>query len=66
MITLGKENGLANYRKALSYITKDDVSNKLFKEIAPNYADRNGVDTRVTRIGFRRGDAAEMAVIELV
>ena len=42
MITLGKKNGLANYRKALSYITKEDVANKLFKEIAPKYADRNG------------------------
>ena len=62
MITLGKKNGLANYRKALSYITKEDVANKLFKEIAPKYADRNGGYTRVTRIGPRRGDAAEMAV----
>ena len=66
MITLGKKNGLANYRKALSYITKEDVANKLFKEIAPKYADRNGGYTRVTRTGARRGDAAEMAVIELV
>ena len=66
MITLGKKNGLANYRKALGYITKEDVANKLFKEIAPKYADRNGGYTRVTRIGPRRGDAAEMAVIELV
>ena len=49
MITLGKKNGLANYRKALSYITKEDVANKLFKEIAPKYADRNGGYTRVTR-----------------
>ena len=66
MITLGKKNTLATYRKALSYITKEDVANKLFKEIAPKYADRNGGYTRVTRIGTRRGDAAEMAVIELV
>ena len=66
MITLGKKGGLANYRKALAYITKEDVANKLFKEIAPKYADRNGGYTRVTRIGERRGDAAEMAVIELV
>ena len=66
MITLGKKNTLATYRKALSYITKEDVANKLFKEIAPKYADRNGGYTRVTRIGQRRGDAAEMAVIELV
>ena len=66
MITLGTKNTLAPYRKALSYITKEDVANKLFKEIAPKYADRNGGYTRVTRIGQRRGDAAEMAVIELV
>ena len=66
MITLGKKNTLATYRKALSYITKEDVANKLFKEIAPKYADRNGGYTRVTRLGARRGDAAEMAVIELV
>lgn len=66
MITLGKKAGLANYRRALSYITKEDVAHKLFQEIAPQYADRNGGYTRVTRIGARRGDAAEMAVIELV
>ena len=66
MITLGKKNTLASYRRALAYITKEDVANKLFKEIAPKYADRNGGYTRVTRIGQRRGDAAEMAVIELV
>ena len=66
MVTLGKKNTLATYRRALSYITKEDVANKLFKEIAPKYADRNGGYTRVTRIGTRRGDAAEMAIIELV
>ena len=66
MITLGKKGNLAAYRKALSYITKEDVAHKLFKEIAPNYAERNGGYTRVTRTGARRGDAAEMAVIELV
>ena len=66
MITLGKKSGLANYRRALAYITKEDVANKLFKEIAPKYAERNGGYTRVTRTGARRGDAAEMAVIELV
>ena len=65
MITLGKKGNLAAYRKALSFITKQDVANKLFKEIAPKYADRNGGYTRVTRTGPRRGDAAEMAVIEL-
>ncbi len=66
MITLGKKGGLANYRRALSFITKEDVAHKLFKETAPKYAERNGGYTRVTRIGARRGDAAEMAVIELV
>ena len=66
MITLGKKGNLAAYRKAMSYITKEDVVQKLFKEIAPKYADRNGGYTRVVRIGARRGDAAEMAIIQLV
>ena len=66
MITLGKKGDLAAYRRALAFITKEDVAHKLFKEIAPNYAERNGGYTRVTRTGARRGDAAEMAVIELV
>lgn len=66
MITLAKTNTLASYRQALSYITKEDVANKLFKEIGPKYADRNGGYTRVVRIGPRRGDAAEMAIIQLV
>ena len=66
MITLGKKGNLAAYRKALSFITKEDVANKLFKEIAPKYADRNGGYTRIVKIGPRRGDAAEMAIIELI
>ena len=66
MITLGKKGGLANYRRALAYITKEDVAKKLFDEVAKSYQERNGGYTRVTRIGARRGDAAEMAVIELV
>ena len=66
MITLGKKGGLANYRRALSFITDETVAKKLFDEIAPKYAERNGGYTRVTRTGERRGDAAEMAVIELV
>ena len=66
MITLGKKGGLANYRRALSYITKEDVAKKLFDEVAKSYKERNGGYTRVTRTGPRRGDAAEMAVIELV
>ena len=66
MITLGKKKDLAAYRRALAWITKEDVAKKVFDEVAPKYADRNGGYTRVTRIGPRRGDAAEMAVIELV
>jgi large subunit ribosomal protein L17 len=66
MITLGKAKDLASYRQALSFITREDVAKKVFDEVAPKYADRNGGYTRITRTGFRRGDAAEMAVIELV
>ena len=47
-------------------MTKEDVAKKLFDEIGPKYAERNGGYTRVTRTGARRGDAAETAVIELV
>ena len=66
MITLAKKNDLAAYRQALSYITKEDVANKLFHEIGPKYAGRNGGYTRVLKMGPRRGDAAEMAIIQLV
>ena len=66
MITLGKTKDLASYRQALSFITREDVAKKVFDEVAPKYADRNGGYTRITRTGFRRGDAAEMAVIELI
>ena len=61
MITLAKKNNLASYRQVLSYITKEDVAKKLFDEIGPKYADRNGGYTRVLKMGPRRGDAAEMA-----
>ncbi len=66
MITLGKKNTLASRRAALSYITKEDVVSKLFNEIAPGYADRNGGYTRIFKIGPRLGDAAEMAIVRLV
>ena len=66
MITLGKKNTLATRRQALSFITKEDVVTKVFSELAPKYAERNGGYTRITKMGPRRGDAAEMAVIELV
>ena len=66
MITLAKKNTLASRRQALAYITKEDVVSKLFSEIAPKYADRNGGYTQIYKLGPRRGDAAEMAIIELV
>lgn len=66
MITLGKANTLHTKRQALAYITKKDVVFKLFDEIAPKYADRNGGYTRVVKMGPRRGDAAPMAIVELV
>ena len=66
MITLAKQNDLAAYRQALGFITKEDVAKKLFQALGPKYADRNGGYTRVVRIGPRRGDAAEMAIIQLV
>lgn len=65
-ITIAKVENLQNKRLALAFITKEDVVNKLFKEIAPKYAGRNGGYTRITKLGPRRGDAAEMAIIELI
>ena len=65
-ITIAKEENLHNKRLALAFITKEDVVTKLFKEIAPKYAERNGGYTRITKLGPRRGDAAEMAIIELI
>lgn len=58
MITLGKKKDMAAYRQALAFITREDVAKKVFEEVAPKYADRNGGYTRITRIGTRRGDAA--------
>ena len=65
-ITLAKENNLHNKRQALAFITKEDVVKKLFDEIAPKYADVNGGYCRIIKTGPRRGDAAEMAIIELI
>ncbi len=66
MITMAKENNLHNKRMAMAFITKEGVVKKLFEEIAPKYADRNGGYTRISKLGPRRGDAAEMAIIELL
>ncbi len=66
MITIGKENTLAARRRAMAFITKEDAVKKLFDDIAPRFASRAGGYTRITRIGPRRGDAAEMAVLEIL
>ena len=66
MITLGKKNTLASRRAALAYITKEDAVKKLFDQVAPKYANINGGYTQIIKIGPRRGDAAEMAIIELI
>ncbi len=66
MITLGKQNTLHSKRQVYSYVTKEGVAKKVFDEIASKYTDRNGGYTRIIKIGPRRGDAAEMAIIELV
>ena len=66
MITIGKNDDLHSKRPVFSYVTKESVAKKLFDEIAPKYADRNGGYTQIVKIGPRRGDAAEMAVIELI
>ncbi len=65
MITLGKKNTLVSRRAALAFITKEDVVKKLFDVIAPEYADVNGGYTQIYKLGPRRGDAAEMALIKL-
>jgi large subunit ribosomal protein L17 len=66
MITLGKRGDLHARRQAVAFINDKDVVKKLFDDIAPKYAGRNGGYTRTIKIGPRRGDAAEMVLIELV
>ena len=66
MITLGKKGDLAAYRQALAFITKEDVAHKLFTEMNQKYMSRDGGYTRIVRMGPRKGDAAEMAIIQLV
>ena len=66
MITLAKVDSLHNKRQALAYITKETVVKKLFDEIAPKYKDVNGGYCRIIKTEARRGDAAEMCILELV
>ena len=66
MITLGKKNTLASRRAALAYITDENVVSKLFNEIAPTYENRQGGYTQIFKMGPRRGDAAEMAIVKLI
>ncbi|WP_430626707.1 50S ribosomal protein L17 [Sulfobacillus thermotolerans] len=66
MITLAKRGDLAARRQALAYVLDEDVVTKLFTSIGPRYSTRSGGYTRIMRTGFRRGDAAPMAILELV
>ena len=66
MITLGKKNTLASRRQALAYITKEEVVTKIFTELAPLYENRNGGYTQIFKLGPRRGDCAEMAIVKLI
>lgn len=66
MITLGKRGDLHSRRQALAYLLDEDVVTKLFKEIGPRYADKNGGYTRIVKTGYRQGDGAPMVQIELV
>ncbi|MGB9661570.1 MAG: 50S ribosomal protein L17 [Moorellaceae bacterium] len=66
MITLAKRGDLHARRQALAYLLDEDVVTKLFKEIAPRYADRNGGYTRLVKVGYRRGDGSPLVLVELV
>ena len=66
MITIGKNNDLHSKRQVFAYVTKEDVAKKLFDEISPKYAERNGGYTRILKLGPRQGDNAEVVFLELV
>ena len=66
LITLAKQGDLHSLRQVLAFLVDEEATKKLFDEIAPKYTDRNGGYTRIYKLGPRRGDAAEMAILELV
>lgn len=66
LVTYAKRGDLASRRQALAKLRNKDITHDLFEQIAPRYADRTGGYTRITKVGPRRGDAAPMAVVELV
>ncbi len=66
MVTLGKKGDLHHRRLALRFLTKKAQTKKLFDEIAPRFAEKNGGYTRIIRLGPRKGDGAEMAILEFV
>ncbi|PRR80518.1 50S ribosomal protein L17 [Clostridium liquoris] len=66
MITLGKRGDLHARRQVLAFVTEEEVVKDLFENIAPKYAERNGGYTRMYKVGPRRGDGAEMVILELV
>ena len=66
MITLGKRGDLHARRQVLAYVLEEEVVKTLFDEIAPKYAERNGGYTRMIKKGPRRGDGAEVVILELV
>ena len=66
MITLAKRGDLHARRQVLSFVTEEEVVKKLFSDVAPKYQDRNGGYTRMYKVGPRRGDGAEVVILELV
>ncbi len=66
VITLGKKGSLHHRRQASALLTDEDVVRKVFDELEQRYQDRNGGYTRITKLGPRKGDASEMAVLELI